>query len=106
MDNQTNRQIRQTVARLRRPNNPHRKVNVNYIVGGKISLLKSYYASCYADTEWTLSFEDFPKEKFLLKCMSIVGLLGYKRIIDMPRPDGCVIFDDIHNSERYEKVLR
>jgi hypothetical protein len=97
--------IRQTVARLRRPNNPHKVVEVNYILGGKMALLKSFYASCYADPEWNLNFDDTPNEHFLLKCAGVLGLLGYKTITECPLPDACVIFDHIHTKKRGELVL-
>jgi hypothetical protein len=97
--------IRQTIARLMRPNNPHKTVNINFLVGGKIGLLKSYYASCYANIDWTFSFEKYPVESLLYKSASIAMMLGYKRIIDLPNADGCVIFDNVYNKERCQSVL-
>lgn len=99
------KRIKQTLGRLRRPNNPHRTITCNFLVGGKIAVLKSYYAACYANTNWTLSYEDTPDERFLLKCLSMAGLLGYKSIIDFPMVDGCVLFDAIHTTERCEEIL-
>lgn len=97
---------KQSIGRLRRPGNKYETVHCDIIVGDKIGLLKSFYASCYADQTWEFGMEDSPNCDFLLKCIGIMGLMGFKDFLDFPRIDACVIFDNIHTRERYELVSK
>lgn len=98
--------IKQSIGRLRRPGNPYETVYCDIIVGDRIALLKSFYAVCYADQSWCLGMQDSPNPDFLLKCASIMALMGYRDFIEFPRIDACVIFDHIHTRERYELVSK
>lgn len=97
---------KQSIGRLRRPGNKYETVHCDIIVGDKIGLLKSFYASCYADQTWDFGFEDSPNCDFLLKCIGIMGLMGFKDFLDFPRIDASVIFDNVHTRERYELVSK
>lgn len=96
--------LRQLVGRLLRPNNPNRIINVTYIVSDKIAFLKTLYARCYTFLKWDLQFEDSPADDFLLKCCSIINLLGCKPE-NVPLADGCVIFDNVSGETRKLEVL-
>jgi len=98
--------IIQSIGRLQRPMNPYPNVTCSFIVGGKIALLKSFYAACYSVSSWEFGYDASPGESFLLKCAGIIGLLGFPVVTDFPRIDGCVIFDAVHTRERYEAVSK
>jgi len=98
--------IRQTINRIRRPNNPNRKLTCNFILGGEIALIKTFYASCYGATSWPLDYNETPGEKFLLKCVSVLRLLGCNDILELSIVDGCIIFDSYRGSSRYKKVIK
>lgn len=98
--------IIQSLGRLRRPLNPYPVVTCNFIVGGKVALIKSFYAACYSTISWDLGHENSPPESFLLKCAGIIGLFGFTNVTDFPKVDGCVVFDAIHTRERYELVSK
>jgi hypothetical protein len=98
--------MKQSIGRLRRPGNKYETVHCDIIVGDRIGLLKSFYASCYSDQSWTFGFEDSPNQDFLLKCVGIMGLMGYRDFIDFPRVDACVVFDNVHTRERHDLVLK
>lgn len=97
---------KQTIGRLRRPGNPYETVHCDIIVGDKIGLLKSFYGCCYANQSWEFGMDDSPNPEFLLKCLGIMGLMGYANFLDFPRIDACVIFDHIHTRERFELISK
>lgn len=96
---------KQTIGRLRRPGNSYSTVHCDIIVGDKIGLLKSFYATCYADQSWNFGMDDSPNPDFLLKCSGIMGLMGYADFLEFPRVDACIIFDSVHTRERHDLVL-
>jgi len=96
--------IKQSIGRLRRPGNPYPTVNCDIIVGDKIGLLKSFYGVCYADQSWCFGVNESPNPDFLLKCSSIMALMGFADFLEFPRIDACVIFDHVHTRERCELV--
>ena len=98
--------IKQTIGRLRRPGNPYPTVHCDVIVGDRIGLLKSFYGVCYGNQSWELGMQDSPDPGFLLKCSSIMALMGYHDFLEFPHIDACVIFDHIHTLERFELVSK
>ena len=97
---------KQSIGRLRRPGNSYKTVHCDIIVGDKIGLIKSFYATCYSESSWKLGMDDTPNPHFLLKCVGIMGLMGFSDFLEFPRIDACVIFDHIHTRERYELVSK
>jgi len=98
--------IRQTINRIRRPNNPHKKLTCNFVVGGELALIKTFYSTCYANSPWGLSYDDSPDASFLFKCCSIMKLLGCNNVLELPLPDGCIIFDSERGVSRCDDVLK
>lgn len=97
--------IRQTIGRIKRPNNPNRNVTCSFIIGGKIGLLKTFYGVCYSNENWNLGYKDFPTKSFLKRTETILSLLNCSDIQSLSPIDGCVIFDGKRKDGRIDKVL-
>ena len=96
--------IRQLLGRLLRPDNPHRNVEINHILYGKYSFLKSLYATCYALETWNMSFNDYPEDSLLLKSAQLMRILG-RNPETIDKEDGCILFDSIYTYDRCQEVL-
>lgn len=97
--------LRQTVNRVRRPNNTNTKVTCSFIAGGQVAFLKSFYAACYSNPSWLFKYDETPTELYLLKCLNMIGLLGYDDILNLSMVDGCIIFDYNQVKSRKDEVV-
>lgn len=98
--------IKQTIGRIKRPNNPHRKVTCSFIFGGNIGLLKTLYGVAYSNEKWSSEIEDFPQKRFLEKAWGVALKTDEKNLNNiLSSIDGCVLFYTHRGEERTEKIL-
>lgn len=97
--------IRQTIGRMKRPNNNYKNITCTFIGSGKIDYLKSYYAAVYSNVDWVYDFDDYPDAYFLLGAGIACRLLK-KEICTLDLIDGAVVFDSIRRRERMNVVLK
>ena len=96
--------IRQTIGRMKRPNNDYKNITCTFIGSGRIDYLKSYYAAVYSNVDWVKDFDDYPDVYFLRGAEIACRLLG-KEIVNLDLIDGAVVFDSIRNNGRMDMVL-
>ena len=97
--------IKQTIGRIRRPNNPYKEVTCSFICEGDLGVLKTLYGASYSNDKWDLGYEDYPNEQFLLRTKVIFNLLNIA-YLESNLIDVAVIFDTNRKPGRVNKVLK
>lgn len=83
--------ITQTVGRLVRTTNKVKRVKVYLCAESMQNFMRCHYARCYYGDSWPYAYNTLPDLPYLLKCSSILKMLG-SSVEDVDEVDGAVVF--------------